>query len=406
MKKQSRHFHSTPVGSKFILAPFMKFSRLIQFLPALSLVLMNARLIHAAETPPDRADLTSLLEMQRARFKLPALAAAVVRGNQTIAIGATGFRRQGGVEKVTLEDKFHIGSCTKSMTGTLAAMMVEEGGIRWDQTVADVFPAMAPSMHPDFRGATLELLCANRGGAPNTLDADGLWGRLWRGNTRPPGEQRLELLRGVLTKPPAAKPGTTNIYSNAGVAIAGAMLETVAGKPWEDLIQEKLFRPLGMKSAGFGAPATVGQVNQPWGHIREGGQWKPIPPGPGADNPAAIGPAGTVHCSIGDLAKYVALHLDGENGRARLLKPESFKKLHTPPPGQDYALGWFVTRRPWGGGTVLNHNGSNTMFYTIIWIAPKKDFAFIVCTNVGGDEAAKDCDEVVGQLIQKFLPGR
>lgn len=386
----------------------MKTRWLIGFVSWLSLILPGSGSTRAADapTPQPTTNLTALLEEQRIKFKLPALAAAVIHGNQIVAIGATGFRRDGSPEKVTVDDHFHIGSCTKSMTGTLAARLVEEGRIRWDTTVADIFPVLAPPMHPDFRSATLEMLCGNRGGAPHTLDADGLWGRLWRGNTRPPAEQRLEMLRGVLSKPPAAKPGTKFIYSNAGVAIAGAMLESVANKPWEDLIQEKLFRPLGMKSAGFGAPATVGQRNQPWGHVKEGTHWKPIPPGPGADNPAAIGPAGTVHCSIGDLAKYVALHLEGENGRVHLLTPASFQKLHTPLKGQDYALGWFVARRGWGGGTVLNHNGSNTMFYTVIWIAPKKDFAFIVCTNVGGDEAGKDCDEVVGQLIQNFLSAR
>ena len=46
------------------------------------------------------------------------------------------------------------------------------------------------------------------------------------------------------------------------------------------------------------------------------------------------------------------------------------------------------------------------MFYTIIWIAPKKDFGFIVCTNVGGDEAEQDCDAAVWQLIQKYLLGK
>ena len=46
------------------------------------------------------------------------------------------------------------------------------------------------------------------------------------------------------------------------------MLEKIAGKPWEDLITEKLFKPLHMDSAGFGAPGTIGKVDQPWGHTQ------------------------------------------------------------------------------------------------------------------------------------------
>jgi CubicO group peptidase (beta-lactamase class C family) len=124
-----------------------------------------------------------------------------------------------------------------------------------------------------------------------------------------------------------------------------------------------------------------------------------------ADNPAAIAPAGTVHCSIGDLAKYAAWQVRGARGEGSLLKPETFKKLHTPfRGGGDYALGWKVVSRPWGGGEVLTHGGSNTMFYTVIWLAPKRDFAVVVCTNVGGDGGAKATDTAAARLIQEYLP--
>ena len=207
--------------------------------PVTSIVLLGLFLLlgaaqagRAASTPDD---LAVFLETQRTNFHLPALAAAVVRANQTIALGATGFRREGSPEKVTVDDKFHIGSCTKSMTATFAAIMVEEGKVRWDESVADRFPALAPSMNPDFRGATLELLCGNRGGAPNSLDAHGLWSSLRRGNTRPPRDQRIELLRSVLTNAPAARHGTTNLYSNAGMSSAGALLDSAAVERREHL---------------------------------------------------------------------------------------------------------------------------------------------------------------------------
>jgi CubicO group peptidase (beta-lactamase class C family) len=344
----------------------------------------------------------TLLEPLGAKHKLPALAAAVINGDQTIALAAVGVRKDGAPEQVTAADKFHIGSCTKSMTATLAAMFVEEGKLRWDTKLAEVLPDRASAMHADWRDVTLEQLLSHRSGAPEALDADGLWGRIRQHKGTPP-EQRLFLLDGVVTKPPAAPSGTKYIYSNAGYAIAGAILERVAAKPWEELLRERLFKPLGMDSAGFGPPATPGQVDQPWGHTAGLLGLKPVPPGPGADNPPAIGPAGTVHCSLGDLAKYMALHLRGARGAAKLLKPESFQKLHTPIPGQEYALGWLVVERGWAGGAALTHAGSNTMFYTVIWIAPKKDFAVIVAANVGGASAEKGCDETAWKLIQEFL---
>ena len=87
-----------------------------------------------------------------------------------------------------------------------------------------------------------------------------------------------------------------------------------------------------------------------------------------------------------------------------LLPRESFRKLHARFAADgDYALGWSVLQRGWGGGDVLTHNGSNTMNFAVMWLAPERDFAVIVCTNYGGPDAARLVDQVVGKLIQQFL---
>ena len=213
-------------------------------------------------------------------------------------------------------------------------------------------------------------------------------------------QARQVLLEGVVSQPPQAPPGTKFIYSNAGFAIAGHILERTAHQPWEELIRKRLFVPLGMTSAGFGAPGTAKAMDEPRGH-RENGQ--PVEPGPGADNPVAIGPAGIVHCTVGDWAKFVALHLEGDEGHAKLLKPQTFKLLHTPADGQEYAMGWIVTDRDWGGGRVLTHAGTNTMWYAVTWIAPAKNFAVLVMCNQGGHEAEQACDDASAALIQDFL---
>ena len=368
--------------------------KILHWAAILSMLAFVGSLMAAA---PENLD--SFLEPIRALNHFPALAAAVVRGNQTVAIGAIGMRKSGGTETVTLDDKFHIGSCTKSMTATLAAVMVEQGKIKWSTTIADVFPELKNVMHEDYRSVTLEQLLSHRGGVPADLNADGLWKRLWM-RQGIPRQQRMNLLQGVVMKAPAAKPGTKYIYANGGVAIAGAMLEQTLNKDWETLITEMLFKPLGMNSVGFGAPGTAGKEDQPWGHVKKGETITPRPPGPMTDNPPAIAPAGTVHCSVGDLAKYVAFHA---HHQSPLLKSESFSKLHSPEPGQEYGFGWIVVDRPWGGGQVLTHAGSNTMNYTIVWIAPNKDFGVIVETNIAGDGVGAACDRIVGELIQKYL---
>ncbi|PYK01356.1 MAG: hypothetical protein DME23_04305 [Verrucomicrobia bacterium] len=346
---------------------------------------------------------SQMLENIRVKHNFPALAAAVIVDGKIVVTNAVGFRKNGGTEKVTVDDKFHLGSVTKSMTATVAAMLVEQGKISWTTTIGEAFPELKSEMHPDYLGVTLEQLLSQRSGAPGDAPAD-LWRQAWAA-TGTAAEQRLAFIKGILARKPEAKPGTKYIYSNQGYTIAGVMLEKATGKTWEDLLRSMLFEPLGMTTAGFGAPASVDKVDQPWGHKKKmlSGR-EPVPPGPGADNPLAISPAGAVHCSLGDLAKYAAFHMAGERGKSQLLKAESFKKLHTAvADNDDYALGWMVLKRAWANGRALMHNGSNTMFYVVVWMAPEKNCAVIVASNIGVDEAFEGCDEVAGKLIDQYF---
>jgi CubicO group peptidase (beta-lactamase class C family) len=361
--------------------------------------------------------LDAVLEPIRAKHDAPALAGAIVDLDGETVLGAVGTRRAGHDEPVTTDDLWHLGSCTKAMTATLIARLVERGDLEWTTTLADAFPDLADQMDPGWRDVTIELLLANRGGATHNLDRDGLWGRLWNHKGTPVEARRL-LLEGVTKHAPEYEPGTQNVYSNAGFAIAGHMAETITGTPWEDLIQREVFAPLGITTAGFGAPGEAtknGSADQPRGH-RNG---KPVEPGPGADNPPAISPAGRVHMSLEDSGRFVVAHLRGGAGEPVLcrdgtvfLSPESFAKLHTPADGSNdgYALGWGVAARPWARGTepgdtgrVLTHNGSNTMWFCVTWVAPEKGFAVLVTTNTAGDDAEQMTDEAAWALIQHQL---
>jgi len=329
-------------------------------------------------------DVGELLEPLVKEHEVPALGGAIVRSGALTALGVAGVRRAGGDEKARKEDVWHLGSCTKSMTATLIGRFVDRGEFRWDTALEA----------ESWNRVTVDLLLRHRGGAPADLHADGLWARLWK-REGTPVDQRALLFAGVQKRPPEAF--GTYVYSNAGYAMAGHMLETARKTPWEDLMREELFHPLGMKSAGFGAPPK----GNPWGHAERGGGLLPVPPGPNADNPPAIGPAGTVHASLRDWAKYVALHLEGaRDGEAKLLLERgTLRRIQNPREGEDYAYGWIAAERRWGGGRVLTHAGSNTMWYCVVWMAPKKGFAVLATCNAGGGRGAKACDAVAAALI-------
>ncbi|MCA9288182.1 MAG: beta-lactamase family protein [Phycisphaerales bacterium] len=363
------------------------------------------------------ASLDALLEQVLARHDVPALGAAVVDTEGLVAIGAVGVRARGSDEAVRIDDLWHIGSNTKAMTATLCALLVERGDLRWEMTLAEAFPDLAEGMDEGYRRTTLEQLCTNRGGCPTSLDEGGLWGRLWRHDGTPTEARRL-LLEELTSRPPAAEPGTTFIYSNAGFAIAGHVCESVTGTPYETLIRELLFEPLGMESVGFGAPGTPGEIDQPRGHDRRGRAQHPTDDGRGADNPPAITPAGRVHLSLEDWARYVRVQLGGAGGEAQqigdvTLSPETLGRVFTPPGtgdhGDGYAMGWMRVERPWAGPEgdrwTYTHNGSNTMWFSVAWIAPARDFAVIVCCNQGEGGAAAT-DAAAAAIIREFLGGR
>jgi CubicO group peptidase (beta-lactamase class C family) len=348
----------------------------------------------------DPEDVSDLLEKIRDEHEVPALAAAVIDEGKMVAWGACGMRSTARVVPVTLDDQWSLASCTKSMTASVAAMLVEAGKIRWDSTIGEVFPDLNEELHHSWRDVTLEQLLLHRAGAPHDPPKD-LWDEALK-QKGTPREQRMEFVAGLLHRAPAKTPGTHWIYSDCGYAIAGAMLERATGEAWETLMRSWLFEPLGLMSAGFGPPATPGQLDQPWGHRGYEAPFKPVPPGPRADYPPAIAPAASVHMNISDFAQYAAWHVAGARGQGPLLKPASFRKLHTPPEEQEYAMGWAVTKRRWARGTALMHSGENTTFYSVMWLAARENTCFVAVCNADCQAASEACDDAIRMLINKF----
>ena len=315
---------------------------------------------------------------------------AVLKGETLAAIGAAGVRKLGSPEPFQVTDRIHLGSDTKAMTATMLATLVEEGKLDWASTIRKVFPARSKDLHPDFKDVTLWQLLTHRAGLP----ANGPW---WELKGRTTTEKRRDLLSRMMKDAPETKPGTTHAYSNVGYAIAGLMAEQVTGHSWEDLMRERLFDPLGM---------TIGRLRR----ARDARRRRPALGPPRSARQGRARFRATTPPRSGRPARSIARRPTGRSSsrstsaatraKARLLKPATFRFLHTPAPGTNYGGGWLVVDRSWAGGRALTHSGSNTMWYCTVWVAPARDFAVLVATNLGGDAAAKACDEAVGALIR------
>ncbi|MBT5928293.1 MAG: beta-lactamase family protein, partial [Verrucomicrobia bacterium] len=203
-------------------------------------------------------NLNNVLEHIRADHGLPALAVILVRSGEVVESEAVGVRAVGSPEQVTLSDRWHLGSNTKSMTATLAGLLVEEGAIRWETTIGEVFPNFPERTRPEYKNVRLEELFSQTAGLPKNEMQIPSYSKS-RQSTETLSEQRRQWTRELLALEPEAQRGTHH-YANANYVVAAAMLETVAGKPWEEMLRQKILNPLGMTSTGFGAPGTRGQV--------------------------------------------------------------------------------------------------------------------------------------------------
>lgn len=355
---------------------------------------------HGEDAIPDPAWLRARLLTIRDQHHLPSLAASLVVDGRIVAASAVGVRRWGSPEEVTRDDAYHLGSVAKPITATMVARLVAQGKIRWDTTIAHMFPELVPTMQPAYRQVTVAQLLSHSSGMPyqpstpeSVTDA--------RGKTVQ--DRRYEYVKAAVADPPEARPGTKVIYSGGGVIVASA-LERVTKKSYEELMREQVFEPLKMTAAGFGAQATPGRrdhIDGPWDHELKGGTPVPIEPN-AAWAVEARAPVGrNVHCSVIDLARFCAIHL----APGHYLGSGSIRVLHSPVGHVDYAPGFALSNVDWARGRILWHAGSMGRNHALVHIVPAERFATCVLTNIDGEGVHAACDEVNLFLVGKFREG-
>lgn len=361
-------------------------------------VLAAGAVLAAAPPPAPAADPRAYddqLDLSFSRGGAPALAGMIVGRSGATWIGVRGVRRMGAPDPVIREDRWHLGSNTKAMTAALWARSVEAGKASWDMPLAEAFPDLAP--HERLAGATVDDLMRHRAGLLDAPLMEQGWLRTSRSDPRSMVEQRAVIATQLLAAAPPGRPGAF-AYANVNYIIAGAALERIHGRPWEELMGAELFAPLGITTGGFGAPADPA----PWGHRSANGVSAPVAPGPLADNPAALGPAGTAHMTLADYARFIAVFLDAGKG---WLSQASLARLATPPEGPPpaYAYGWGTMRAPWAGrdgrpGPLLTHDGSNTFWYLSAAVAPERGLAVVTASNDAGRGT-----EATGDLMARLI---
>ena len=316
-------------------------------------------------------DISADVEKARKEANLPALSVSVVNSKGLIAHGAAG---------ASTTDAFHIGSCTKPITATMIATLVEEGKLSWDRTIAEAFPDWK-DVHEEYRDVRLVDLLAHEGGVPPFEEDE---------QFKDAPDSRTDFAHYALTQPPVVKPHQEYKYSNAGFVVAAVMAERATHESWEKLVEQRVFKPLHLRTAGFGWPDKV------WGHEWENGAWKAVDPHGPYQLGKRLAPAGGVHMSADDLAEFLRGHLRALRGERTLIKPETAKFMHT---RRIRSGAGFGVQKLGDFEPVSVYAGSADTFFTVFAIAPKQDVAVVVDTNA----ASEDVHQAVGRILKAML---
>lgn len=311
---------------------------------------------------------------------MPGISVAVRRLDQPgVGTAVWGTRRVSTGEAVTAADRFHCGSNSKAFTAQVAARAVDSGAIGWNTTIGEVFGGDS-TIDPGYAGVTLGQLLSHQGGTPQ-LGEFAEWDPLYS-IPGTPSEQRLAFSRSVLSQPRAVAPGASlgERYSNAGYSIAAAMVERRTGQTWESAVGEVFNQGMGL-NVEVGAPGRSDGTAQPAGHlvlngvvVEYGSEWS---------LPSAVAPAGDLNMSMADLSEFGLQHLRALSGLSNTLglTAESVATLHDFTLGDDYGMGWFPIGDPSRGIYGFGHDGSTSVFNSLLFVDSINGLSIAVGSN-------------------------
>lgn len=342
-----------------------------------------------------QGELQAIIDETHAEFELVALGAAIAQLDEPVVVAVAGRTRKGGQTPVQPENAWHIGSNTKALTALLYGRLVEDGRAQWGASVADLFSGSVEAIDPAWNDVVIEDLFAHRAGVGQLGPA---WLIARHADARPVQEQRLATVEKLLQAPPR-KPVGEFEYSNLNYIVAGAALEQIVGTSWETAMDDHVFSPggqIGPDGWGVGAPPSG-----PEGHKRNlFGFKQAVGRGAGADNPPALGPAGTLHAPLASHARLLLEFIDPDSAlitpgmRARLLEP-------WPDETANYAMGWGIADDP-VAGKIYAHAGSNTFWLSRAVLVPEHGAVIVVNTNEFSNASRAATDAVIASVSERL----
>ncbi len=329
--------------------------------------------------------LDAIVEGARKKWDVPGISVAVVKDGKIIHAKGYGYRDLATKKLVTPETVFQIGSISKSFTSTLAGIAVSQKKCSWNTPVKNIMPSF--QMHSPWvtEHFTVEDLFAQKSGLPEkTGDMQAL---LDYSN-----QEIIYNLRFIPTEGFRARFS----YQNVFYLLAGQMLEELTQQPLDQLLQEKLFNPLGMQNTICSFKRYLEREDRASFYaLMDDHSLVHIPDQapflPKVDQYRA---AGGIHSTATDIAKWLAFHMnEGKVGKRQLLSKKQLRKLHCPQVymrhiGSNpsyYCLGWMYTED--APKSFVWHTGETFGVKTAAAFIPEEKLGIVVLTNMRGTKA-------------------
>lgn len=336
-------------------------------------------------------------------FQVPGMAVGIIKDGKLIYAKGYGVRELGKAAQVDADTLFQIGSNTKAFTTAALAMLVDEGKIHWDDRVIDYLPQFRmydPYVTREFR---IRDLLTHRSGLG--LGAGDLMFFPATDFTRE------EIIHGLRYLKPVSGFRSKFDYDNLLYMVAGQIIPAVTGKSWEDFVTQRILDPLQMRpcAATYDRIPDRSDVAAP--HVVVKGDLRAIP----VLQMDAVGPAGTINCSINGMAKWIETQLAAGKtpGGQQLFSAQRSEEMwsmntiiplspllasmyHTHFNG--YALGWGVEDLL--GYKKVAHTGG--VLGSVTWVAmiPELNLGVLVFTN---QESGVAMNAVGNQILDAYL---
>ncbi|HWT00252.1 MAG TPA: serine hydrolase domain-containing protein [Pyrinomonadaceae bacterium] len=343
----------------------------------------------AAQTAPDLqarlAAVEKAIEEKRKELHIPGVSLVIVKDDKVIYMKGLGLKDVGRSLPVTPDTLFAIGSSSKAFTAMAAAMTADDGKISLTDSPKKVLPYFKlRDPEADAKITIIDLL-SHRSGLDRT-DLSMVSGQL----------TREELIKVAGLAKPSAKLGEKFLYQNVMFAAAGEIVAKAQGTTWDDFIERRIFKPLGMKDSNTTVAETLKTKDYSLGYTYndETKETKSVP----MREIAAAAPAGSINSSARDMAQWLRLMLNGGvfEGK-RLVSEKNFKELVEPhnkiSDKISYGLGWFL--REWEGHKVVEHGGNIDGFNAAVALMPDQKLGFALLTNISNSALAPFAMETV-----------